>query len=81
MSATAKSLYNTALQLADSERTELAAWLIESLDSHIDEDVDADWDAEIGNRIEDLNSGKVSAVPWPEARRIILGLSDVPAAD
>jgi putative addiction module component (TIGR02574 family) len=81
MNTAAKKLYDNALQLPDSERAELAAWLIESLDPEVDHDADAAWDTEIKRRIEELDSGAVTAVPWPEARRMILGLSDGPSAN
>lgn len=81
MSTTAKQLYNNALSLPESERAELAAWLIESLDTGVDDDVNAAWDDEIKRRIEELDSGTVTTVPWPEARRMILGLSDGPSAN
>lgn len=81
MNTTAKQLYDNALQLPDSERSELAAWLIESLDPEVDRDVENAWDVEIKRRIDELDSGAVTAVPWPEARRMILGLSDGPSAD
>jgi putative addiction module component (TIGR02574 family) len=78
MNTTAKQLYDNALQLPDSERSELAAWLIESLDPEVDRDVEKAWDVEIKRRIDELDSGAVTAIPWPEARRLILGLSDGP---
>jgi putative addiction module component (TIGR02574 family) len=81
MNTTAKQLYDNALALPDSERAELAAWLIESLDPGVDPEVEEAWDAEIQRRIEDLDSGRVTAVPWPEARRMILGLSGGPSGD
>ena len=80
MNTTAQALYDNALSLPDSERAELAARLIESLDAEVDEDVNAAWDDEIKRRIQELDSGVVTTVPWPEARRIILGLSDGPSA-
>ncbi len=81
MNTTTQKLYADALQLPDTERAELAAWLIESLDTDADHDIDAAWDAEIKQRIEQLDNGTVTAVPWPEARRMILGLSDGPSRD
>jgi putative addiction module component (TIGR02574 family) len=72
MNTTTRSLFDTALQLPDSERAGLAAWLIESLDGEFDEEVDAAWAAEIGQRIAQLDSGEVRGVPWNEARRMIL---------
>jgi len=81
MNTTAKSIYEDALRLSDSDRAELAAWLIESLDSDVDDDWEAAWSAEIRQRIDDIDSGKIATVPWPDARRLILGLSDGPSTD
>jgi len=81
MNTRTRQLYDNALQLPDCERAELAAWLIESLDREVDDDVEAVWDAEIRRRIDELDRGVVTAVPWPEARRMILGLSDAPSTD
>jgi putative addiction module component (TIGR02574 family) len=81
MNTIARELYDTALQLPDSERAELAARLIESLDTDVDSGVDPAWDTEIKRRIGELDSGEVTAVPWPEARRIILGITDGPSPD
>ena len=55
--------------------------MIESLDAEFDEDVEAAWEKEIKSRIDELDSGTVSTVPWPEARRMILGLPDGSSAD
>jgi len=81
MNASAKQLYDRALQLPDGERAELAARLIESLDPDVDEDMDAAWGREIQRRLAELDSGQVAAVPWPEARRMILGQTDGSPAD
>ena len=55
--------------------------MIESLDPEADDGVDAAWDAEIKRRVAELDNGEVAAIPWPEARRMILGLSDGPSPD
>ncbi len=81
MEPTARQLYDTALHLSDSERAELAARLIESLDSQVDDDLDVAWGAEIKHRLEELGSGKVATIPWPEARRMIMGEKEVPSVD
>lgn len=47
MNTSAQQLYDNALQLPDSKRADLAAWLIESLDPEVGSDVDSAWDAEI----------------------------------
>lgn len=79
MNAQAKRLFNEALQLSETERGELAASLIDSLDREVDEDAAAAWDAEILRRLAELDHGAATPVPWPEARRMIRGTSDGPA--
>lgn len=75
-----ENLLAQALALAASERAELAARLIDSLDQSVDDDAPAAWDAEIARRLSELDSGSVKPVPWPELRRRLLGrLNDVSA--
>ncbi len=48
----------------------LAGILIESLDEDIaDEDVDDLWAAEIKQRIDDLDAGRVQRVSWSQVRQ------------
>jgi putative addiction module component (TIGR02574 family) len=74
-----KHLLDQALELPGSERAELASSLFESLDQDPnDSDQDeaatqAAWNDAIRNRIEDLDSGTVTTIPWSVARRIIRG--------
>jgi putative addiction module component (TIGR02574 family) len=65
-----------ALRLSETERGELVARLIESLDPTSSSDVESSWDAEIRERLEDLRTGRVQPIPWPEARRLILDDAD-----
>lgn len=81
MNTSTQRLYDEALRLSGSERAELAARLIESLDPEVDTEIHAAWDTEIKNRIDQLDNDAVTAVPWPEARRMILGISDGPSSD
>jgi putative addiction module component (TIGR02574 family) len=81
MNTHAKKLLEDALQLSETDRAELAASLIDSLDEEVDEDAAAAWDAEILRRLTELRDGTVKPIPWPEARRIILGIADAPAND
>ncbi len=67
-----KQLLAEALQLPPEERAALAGELIQSLDSKVDDDAEAAWSAEIRRRIERLDAGLASTVPWAEARRRIL---------
>ncbi len=65
----ASELLKHALTLSDIERAELAASLIDSLDSTMDEDVEIAWQEEIARRLKDFETGKVKGVPWEEVRR------------
>ncbi|HUT90528.1 MAG TPA: addiction module protein [Thermoguttaceae bacterium] len=73
MNATVQKLLEDALRLPDTERAELAASLIDSLDEHVDDNVPEAWDSEILRRLAELDRGEVKPVPWSEARRIITG--------
>jgi putative addiction module component (TIGR02574 family) len=66
-------LLQEALRLPPEARAALAGSLLDSLDGPPDPDAEAAWEAEIAARIRDLDTGKVVAVPWSEARRLIAG--------
>ena len=74
-----KKLLEQLLQLPEEARAALAAQLLESLESDIDEQAEAQWSQEIASRLHELDSGTVKGVPWSEARRAILGADDEPA--
>ncbi len=76
MTSNAIKLLEHALGLPENDRADLAARLIDSLDQHRDDDAPLAWDAEIARRIADMDSGSAKPIPWPEARRMILGMSD-----
>jgi putative addiction module component (TIGR02574 family) len=77
MNSKAEDLLATALSLPESERAEIAAQLIASLDPTVDEKASKAWDEEIARRIEELDSGKVKCLPWPEVRRMLLLMAAV----
>ena len=66
-------LLEEAMKLAPEARAALAASLLESLDEGADEGAEAAWATEIARRVHELDSGAVTPIPWPEARRRILG--------
>lgn len=72
MTAREKALLEKALRLPPEARAALAGTLIESLEEAVDEDAEAAWGREIAERLKDLDSGRVRAIPWVEARRRIL---------
>jgi putative addiction module component (TIGR02574 family) len=63
-----ESLLKQALTLNDAERAEMAAALLESLESPAEPGVEEAWRREIAARIEDLDSGRVATIPWGEVR-------------
>ena len=64
---------------ASGERGDLAAKLIESLDSGADERVESAWDEEVRERLRELDEGSVRGVPWHDARHQIM--EDVDESD
>ena len=79
MTKAAEQVLSDAMALNDSERAELAARLIETLDAGLDSDYARAWDAEIESRIRELDQGRARAIPWDEARRMIRQGADAEA--
>jgi putative addiction module component (TIGR02574 family) len=71
-------LLEEALSLSIEEQEALADSLISNLGGKVDEGVQAAWEAEIGKRIAELDSGEVKTTPWSEVRR--RNLSKLPHA-
>lgn len=69
MSPKSTELLKQALELSVEERADLAAQILESLDSSDDPSVQAAWLAEIERRMADLDSGRVQGVSLEEAKR------------
>jgi putative addiction module component (TIGR02574 family) len=71
MTKATKTLLADALRLGASERAELAAELVASLDGPADADAESAWAEEIGRRIEAIDSGNVATEPWDDVKRRI----------
>jgi len=71
MSDHARQVLEEALRLARSERAELAATLLRSLDDVAfgppDEDYDEAWSAEIQRRVQEIDEGKAKLVDGDQA--------------
>ena len=76
MTERTQELLQKALSLPDNERAELAGSLIASLDTNIDPDVDAAWQTEIARRADELRSGKISTISWPQVQKEARSLLD-----
>ena len=66
MNTESQQLLQSALALPESDRAEIAASLIHSLDTETDDNVDEAWSAEIQRRIESIDNGEVKLVPWDD---------------
>ncbi len=73
MNVAIQDILNTVLQLPDSDRADLAASLLESLDRPFDADAQTAWAEEVGRRLAELDGGTVKPLPWDEARQVIAG--------
>jgi len=78
MTPEVSKLLEQALSLSVEEQEALADSLISNLDGKVDEGALAAWEAEIGRRIEELNSGTAKTVSWSEVRK--RNLSKLPNA-
>jgi len=66
MTEAAEKLRSQLLQLGTEDRAELAYFLIRSLDEAPDTGVQAAWEAELGRRWQEIESGKAAGVPAEE---------------
>ena len=71
MNREVSELLEKALSLPPEARSALAGFLLDSLDDTVEASAEEEWNREIARRIEELDSGKVKAIPWAEARRQI----------
>ena len=68
MAISKEQLFQEALHLDDESRAALTGVLIESLDTEIEEGVEAAWLEEIERRMESLDTGGVKTVSWDEVK-------------
>jgi putative addiction module component (TIGR02574 family) len=69
MTSQASDLLQSALSLSPTERGEIAASLIASLEPVQVDDVESAWAAEIKRRIESIDAGEVQLIPAEEVMR------------
>ena len=63
MTAVAEKLRTELSKLNDTERGELAHFLIQSLDPSSDQDAETAWDTELERRADEIRSGQAIGVP------------------
>jgi putative addiction module component (TIGR02574 family) len=69
MTPEVSKLLERALSLSVEEQEALADSLFSNLGGKVDEGVQKAWEAEIGKRIAELDSGEAKTIPWEEVRR------------
>ncbi|HXM62464.1 MAG TPA: addiction module protein [Terriglobales bacterium] len=69
MTREVSKLLEQALSLSIEEQEALADSLISNLGGKVDEGLQAAWEAEIGKRIAELDSGTAKTTSWAEVRR------------
>jgi putative addiction module component (TIGR02574 family) len=67
------NILKQALRLPPEARAALAGSLLESLDEELDPDAESAWEAEIASRVREIDEGKITLIPWVEARTRISG--------
>jgi putative addiction module component (TIGR02574 family) len=72
MSAETLGLFQQALGLDEKDRVILAGLLLESLDEGRDSDAESLWRAEVGKRLEELDTGGIRALSWDEVKSRLL---------
>ena len=69
MNAKTQEVLQAALSLPESDRAEIAASLIHSLESEADADADEAWAEEIRRRLDAIDKGEVQLIPWDDVMR------------
>ena len=72
MATSASELFKQAMELEDEERASLAGLLLESLDTEVEDGVEAAWLVEAERRMAALDSGDAKLVPWEDVRNRLL---------
>ena len=73
MKQIAGKIFSEAMQLDEFERAELAVKLMDTLDAPVDAGYDEAFEIEIRERIRQLDSGELQAIPGDEAKKMMFG--------
>ena len=76
MKRAANEVLKDALELPVEARAALVDSLLDSLDTTVDPDAEALWQAEILRRTREIDEGSVQLVPWSELRARLIRARD-----
>jgi len=68
MATSRDDIFRGALSLAEQDRADFIAALIDSLDTETEEGVEEAWRVEIERRAQELETGAVQSIPWDVVR-------------
>ncbi|MGH8500636.1 MAG: addiction module protein [Methylococcales bacterium] len=68
MARSVVDLFNEASNLDEHERATLAGLLLESIEQEPDPELGEVWNIEIERRIEEIDSGVATLIPWEEVK-------------
>jgi putative addiction module component (TIGR02574 family) len=71
MTNIAEKLKSELARLSTKDRAELAHFLIHSLDNRVDRDAEAEWEAELARRAEEIRSGAAVGEPADDVLRAL----------
>lgn len=66
MNLQSQEILRSALTLSESEREDIAASVIRSLDAEADPEADQAWAAEIAKRVQSVDDGATKLIPWDD---------------
>ena len=66
MSIIAENVLAQALQMPAKERATIAERLLASLDTKMDEEIEAAWQQEMQRRLAEIDKGEVVCLPWEQ---------------
>lgn len=72
MSALVEEVVRQALDLKEEERAEVAARILDSLETKGTDEADAAWEAEIERRGAEMEAGTVAGVSWEDLQDRLL---------
>lgn len=68
MNRKSEALISDALLMPDEDRAMIAERLIASLDREFEKNTELAWQMELEKRMADIDSGKVTCIPWEQVR-------------
>jgi putative addiction module component (TIGR02574 family) len=66
MAVALRKVYQQAVDLSQEDRELLTDLLLNTLASPLDPKIEAAWRPELDRRADELESGTVKAIPWPQ---------------